>query len=40
MIYSIDKRFEKFEGIGELKFPERFSEKLIEGFSNNGTGKK
>ena len=39
MIYSIDKRFEKFEGIGELKFPERFNEKLIDDFSNRGPGK-
>ena len=39
MIYSIDKRFEKFEGIGEMKFPEKFNEKLIDDFSNKGPGK-
>ena len=39
MIYSIDKRFEKFESIGEMKFPEKFNEKLIDDFSNKGPGK-
>ena len=39
MIYSIDKRFEKFEGIGEMKFPEKFNEKLMNNFSNKGPGK-
>ena len=40
MIYSIDKRFEKFEGIVEMKFLEKFNEKLIGDFSNKGPSKK
>lgn len=39
MIYSIDKGIEKFEGLREMKLPERFNEKLIGGFSNKGPGK-
>ena len=39
MIYSIDKRIEKFEGLREMKLPERFIEILIGGFSNKGPGK-
>ena len=33
MIYSIDKGIEKFEGLGEIKLPERFNEQLIGYFS-------
>ena len=40
MIYSIDKRFGEFEGLGEMKFQEGFNKQLIEDFSNNGPGKK
>ena len=39
MMYSIDKRIGKFEGLVEMKLPERFNEKLIGGFSNKGPGK-
>ena len=39
MIYSIDKRIEKFEGLEEMKLPERFNEQLIGDFSNKGPGK-
>ena len=39
MIYLIDKRFVEFEGLGEMKLPEKFNEKLIDDFSNKGPGK-
>ena len=39
MVYSIDKRFGEFEGLGEMKLPEKFNEKLIDDFSNKGPGK-
>lgn len=39
MIYSADRRFWEFEGLGEMKLPEKFNEKLIDDFSNKGPGK-
>ena len=39
MIYSVDRRFWEFEGLGEMELPEKFNEKLIDDFSNRGPGK-
>ena len=39
MIYSVDRRFWEFEGLGEMELPEKFNEKLIDDFSNKGPGK-
>ena len=40
MIYSINKRLEEFERLGEMNIQEGFNEQLIGDFSNKVSGKK